>query len=223
MSYIISYLPYRFNCICLIFSILELLSLSFGIIVSLNMNIKAISIKRIIANFFSFASLRRIPSYIAKLQCLSFHLLAFSSDCFASVLFGESEWKNDLGISVPMLLNSSSFPIDLPRAEAYLMSTEDGKRRLEDRFNTADLWIAMTLRGRWIDVEENTLWISRLTHRHPQSGDGETRTRSAYYSSLPKFKLDKESKGDQTKEVLINKITNSHYISYEMNKSLSSI
>jgi AraC-like DNA-binding protein len=76
------------------------------------------------------------------------------------------------------------------------MSTEDGKRRLEDRFNTADLWISMTLRGRWVDVDDNTLWISRLTHRPPQSGEGDTKTRTSFYESLPQLALDKESPDD---------------------------
>lgn len=161
------------------------------------MNKITISPKKIFTTFFSLISASKSPLYIEIFQYAFFTILLLaSSNCFASVLFSEPEWKNDLGIAVPMLLNSSSAPIDLPRAEAYLMSTEDGKRRLEDRFNTADLWIAMTLRGRWIDVEENTLWISRLTHRHPQSGEGETSTRSAFYSFLPKFEIDKESKDD---------------------------
>ena len=30
-------------------------------------------------------------------------------------------------------------PLDMPRAEAYLVRA-DGVRRLEDRFNTLDLW-----------------------------------------------------------------------------------
>jgi hypothetical protein len=76
------------------------------------------------------------------------------------------------------------------------MSTEDGKRRLEDRFNTSDLWISMTLRGRWVDVDDNTLWISRLTHRPPQSGEGDTKTRTSFYESLPQLALDKESPDD---------------------------
>jgi hypothetical protein len=120
---------------------------------------------------------------------LMFAVLDFPAS--ADVLFGEPEWKSDLGLSVPMLLNSVASPIDMPRAEAYLMTAEDGKRRLEDRFNTEDLWITMTLRGRWIDFDGNILWLSRLTHRPPQGGE-ETKTRLKFYSSLQQIDFGKK-------------------------------
>ena len=42
-------------------------------------------------------------------------------------------------------------PLDMPRAEAYLVR-EGGVRRLEDRFNTLDLWTSRAVLGRWEDV-----------------------------------------------------------------------
>ena len=38
-------------------------------------------------------------------------------------------------------------PLDMPRAEAYLVK-EGGLRRLEDRFNRLDLWTSRTVTGR---------------------------------------------------------------------------
>jgi hypothetical protein len=137
-----------------------------------------------------------LKTYIKKTVLFLLLDALIIAECFAGVIFGEPEWKSDLNLCVPLLLNSTALPIEMPRAEAYLISAKDGKCRLEDRFNTSDIWIAMSLRGRWIDVDDNILWISRLTHLPPQDREDDTKTRSTYYASLPKFELKTKSEND---------------------------
>ena len=38
-------------------------------------------------------------------------------------------------------------PLDMPRAEAYFVR-ENGRRRLEDRFDRLDMWTSRTVTGR---------------------------------------------------------------------------
>ena len=98
----------------------------------------------------------------------------------AAVRFTESVWRPDLGLSVPTLADATSAPFELPRAESFLVTDSSGGRRLEDRFDTFDLWTAQTIRGRWRDAAGNVFYLARLTERPPSDTPGTVRTRSDF-------------------------------------------
>lgn len=83
-----------------------------------------------------------------------------------------------------LLLAASLFltnpaPLDMPRAEAFLVR-EDGVRRLEDRYNRMDLWLASVSLGRWIDESVRVFSLYRLDTCCPAvDADGVT-TRTAF-------------------------------------------
>lgn len=70
-------------------------------------------------------------------------------------------------------------PLDMPRAEAYLVREADGTARLEDRFNVLDLWTSRAVLGRWEDDEGRVLTVSRLDVLPPATADV-TKTRAGY-------------------------------------------
>ena len=98
----------------------------------------------------------------------------------AEVRFTDPAWRPDLGISVPTLANATSAPLELPKAESFLVTSSDGNRRLEDRFDTFDLWISQTIRGRWRDSAGNVFYLARLTERPPTDVPGTVRTRADF-------------------------------------------
>ena len=98
----------------------------------------------------------------------------------AAVRFTAPVWRPDLGISVPNLVGASAAPIDLPQAEAYLVTSASKGRRLEDRFDSFGLWTAATVRGRWRDSAGNTLLLARLSQQPPDDAPGTMRTRLSY-------------------------------------------
>ena len=101
----------------------------------------------------------------------------------AAVRFNGPEWFPDIGLSLPLPAGAVAAPVDMPKAEAYLV-TEDGKMRLEDRFDTFDLWKALTLRGRWRDAAGNEFRIARLSAEIPDDQPGVTRTRGEFRKRL---------------------------------------
>lgn len=101
----------------------------------------------------------------------------------AALRFTEPVWRPDLGFYVPCLAEARGCPLDMPRAEAYLV-TRDGKRRLEDRFDTFDLWTCRTVRGRWRDASGNELQIARLDALPPDDAPGSVRTRRSFEQAL---------------------------------------
>ncbi len=98
----------------------------------------------------------------------------------AAVRFTDPAWRTDLGISVPTLANATSAPLELPKAESFMVTTSKGDRRLEDRFDTFDLWIAQTVRGRWRDLSGNVFYLARLAQRPPNDAPGTVRTRADF-------------------------------------------
>lgn len=67
-------------------------------------------------------------------------------------------------------------PLDMPRAEAYLVH-EDGVRRLEDRYDRFDLWVTQTVTGRWFDDEGRAFVLAELASCPPSVGRSGTVTR----------------------------------------------
>ena len=72
-------------------------------------------------------------------------------------------------------------PLNMPRAEAYLVRERE-VRRLEDRFNTLDLWTSRAVLGRWEDDDGRVFTVSRLDVLAPKFGE-KTETREKYYAS----------------------------------------
>lgn len=103
--------------------------------------------------------------------------------CEAAIRFTEPVWRPDLGISVPCLQDATADPLPLPRAQAYLV-TEERRSRLEDRYDTFDLWTECSLRGRWRDAEGNVLYLARLSACVPNDAPGTVCIRRTFYSNL---------------------------------------
>ena len=70
-------------------------------------------------------------------------------------------------------------PLDMPRAEAFLVR-EDGVSRLEDRFNRLDLWVSQALIGRWTDEKDRMFLLSALDTCPPSVSRSVTLTRAEY-------------------------------------------
>ena len=68
-------------------------------------------------------------------------------------------------------------PLDMPRAEAYLVS-EDGRQRLEDRYDKLDLWISRAVVGRWSDDDGRVFILAALAEEPPSVDLGVTVTRT---------------------------------------------
>ena len=85
---------------------------------------------------------------------------------------------------MPVLLFASLFfttpaPLDMPRAEAYLVTATDGSRRLEDRYRTFDLWTCRAVLGRWIDDYFRVFSLCRLDVLPPALASDASLTRVA--------------------------------------------
>jgi len=89
-----------------------------------------------------------------------------------------------------LLLAASLFfttpaPLDLPRAEAFLVRDGD-VRRLEDRYNTFDLWMSRAVIGRWFDDGSRTFVLARLDVLPPALLDAPSETRKDYVAGVVK-------------------------------------
>ena len=77
------------------------------------------------------------------------------------------------------LFLTDSAPVDMPRAEAFLV--REGKAfRLEDRYDRLDLWVTQAVVGRWADDAGRVFMLARLDRRPPLAGQSETLTRVDY-------------------------------------------
>ena len=99
----------------------------------------------------------------------------------ADLRFTAPVWRADLGLYLPNLVGATAAPIDLPKAEAYLVTSTDG-RRLEDRYDSFGLWTSAAVRGRWRDADGNTLLVARLASLPPDEALGAVRTRLSFRS-----------------------------------------
>ena len=79
------------------------------------------------------------------------------------------------------LFFTNPMPLDMPRAEAYLVR-ESGVARLEDRFDRMDLWVSQALIGRWMDDEGRPFLLSALATCPPAVDRAVTETRADYES-----------------------------------------
>ena len=120
----------------------------------------------------------------------------------AAIRFTEPVWRPDLAISVPVLAGAMAEPLELPKAESFLVTSPDGVRQLEDRFDTFDLWTAQTIRGRWRDAAGNVFYLARLTERPPSDMPGTVRTRSDFLEHLANTPFDPENAEHRDEAVL---------------------
>ena len=79
-------------------------------------------------------------------------------------------------------------PLDMPRAEAYLVR-ENGEMRLEDRYDRLDLWTSQAVIGRWNDADGRVFTLARLDFAPPAVGAHETETRTDYVAG--RVRIDK--------------------------------
>lgn len=114
----------------------------------------------------------------------------------AAVRFAQAQWLPDIGLTLPLPVGAVADPLEMPRAEAYLV-TDDGKSRLEDRFDTFDLWIALTVRGRWRDAAGNELRVARLVAEMPDDQPGVTRTRGEFRRRLRPLSVKDSTRRDE--------------------------
>ena len=84
-------------------------------------------------------------------------------------------------LTILSLFFTNPAPLDMPRAEAYLVR-EDGVSWLEDRFDRLDLWMSQTLVGRWVDDEDRLFILSALETCPPSADRSGTQTRAGYES-----------------------------------------
>ena len=85
------------------------------------------------------------------------------------------------------LFFTDPMPLDMPRAEAYLVR-EDGVSRLEDRFDRMDLWMTQAVIGRWSDEKDRLFLLSALDACPPTIDRATVLTRAEYESRKIRMK-----------------------------------
>ena len=73
-------------------------------------------------------------------------------------------------------------PLDMPRAEAYLVTEPNGEMRLEDRYDEMDLWTSRAVSGRWEDDDGRVFTLARIGKRAPAFA-GATMTRESFVAN----------------------------------------
>ena len=80
------------------------------------------------------------------------------------------------------LFFTSPEPLDMPKADAFLVQ-EDGRSRLEDRYDRLDLWTSRAVLGCWSDDDGRVFTLAKLDVAPPAIGAHETETRIDYTAS----------------------------------------
>lgn len=78
-----------------------------------------------------------------------------------------------------------AMPLDMPRAEAYLVTEPSGRMRLEDRYDELDLWTSRAVLGRWIDDSGRLFTVARLHEVAPEKTSSLTRSKYASNAVAP--------------------------------------
>ena len=73
-------------------------------------------------------------------------------------------------------------PLDMPRAEAFLVS-DGSRRRLEDRYDRLDLWISRAVLGCWTDDAGRSFSLATLAVAPPAVDERGVETREDYTAS----------------------------------------
>ncbi len=101
-----------------------------------------------------------------------------------AVSFTAPKWCSDLCLSIPTFQDAIAEPLDLPRATSYFVQTSEGVARIEDRFNTFDMWCSLTVRACWRDSVSNRIIVARFVSPAP-GDDSSVQTRHDFYAELP--------------------------------------
>ena len=80
------------------------------------------------------------------------------------------------------LFFTSPEPLDMPKADAFLVQ-EDGRNRLEDRYDRLDLWTSRAVLGCWSDDDGRVFTLAKLDVAPPSIGVHESETRVDYTAS----------------------------------------
>ena len=117
-------------------------------------------------------------------------LLALSSlKVEAELRFTDPQAFPDIGLEMPTFFAASPDGVSMPHTESFLVTESDGSRRLEDRYDTFDLWTARTIRGRWRDAAGNLLVVARLAFAPPDDPPETLSTRSDFERRLPSLAI----------------------------------
>lgn len=93
-------------------------------------------------------------------------------------------------LAVISLFFAEPLPLEMPRTDAYLVSSPNGTHRLEERLNVLDLWLSQTVSGRWMDARGGVFTLADLAVEPPSVfEEGAFTTRSLWAGKLEKFKL----------------------------------
>ena len=102
----------------------------------------------------------------------------------AELRFTDPQPFPDIGLEMPTFFAASPDGVSMPHTESFLVTESDGSRRLEDRYDTFDLWSARTVRARWRDENGNLLVVARLASAPPDDPPETLSTRSDFESRL---------------------------------------
>ena len=102
----------------------------------------------------------------------------------AELRFTDPQAFPDIGLEMPTFFAASPDGVSMPHTESFLVTESDGSRRLEDRYDTFDLWSARTVRARWRDENGNLLVVARLASAPPDDPPETLSTRSDFESRL---------------------------------------
>ena len=93
-------------------------------------------------------------------------------------------------------------PLDMPRAESYLVTGTNGTQRLEDRFDELDLWTSRAVLGRWKDESGRMLTLARLDATAPLF-PGATMTRGKFHRNIEPL----DPKKDDLRDIAISRLS----------------
>ena len=102
----------------------------------------------------------------------------------AELRFTDPQAFPDIGLEMPTFFAASPDGVSMPHTESFLVTEPDGTRRLEDRYDTFDLWTARTVRARWRDAAGNLLVVARLASAPPDDPPETLSTRFDFESRL---------------------------------------
>ena len=71
-------------------------------------------------------------------------------------------------------------PMEMPKAQAYLVKERKEVMRLEDRFDKTDLWISRSVDGMWRDADGREFMLASLDVIAPPLSGDKTVTRADY-------------------------------------------
>jgi len=97
-------------------------------------------------------------------------------------------------IAVASLFLTAPVPLEMPRAEAFQVR-EEGRCRLEDRYDRMELWTSQAVVGRWVDKDERVFLLADLDFEPPVGDVSETLTREDYAAQrvpMPRLRANRE-------------------------------